>query len=190
MWSSWRHSLLLNVVQLEALSHCQNWPINGKEPTVQPVRFERSLLPSAVYIFSHLPSFQRTFMTHDALRTTPPTVRNSTAVRKTAAVPECLQSRRQVVATRRRNSKYRAARLCMAAGWPMARQSGYSKYLEGVQRLLHDLWVELLCIVHTLTEVRGQMTASDAMSQCVDGTCLGLQQITHCEILCSNDFLC
>ena len=44
----------------------------------------------------------------------------------------------------------------------MARQSGYSKYSEGVQRLLHDLWVELLSIVHALKEVTSQHTASDA----------------------------
>jgi hypothetical protein len=72
-------------------------------------------------------------VTHDALQKTPPTFRNSTAVWTTAAVPECLQPRHKIVATRRRNSEHRGARLCMAAGRPMAQQSCYSKYAQVVQ---------------------------------------------------------
>ena len=101
----------------------------------------------SVYIFTHLPFCQRYFLTHDALRTTPPTVRNSTAVWATAAAPECIQPHRKIVATRRRNSEQRGARLCMAAGRQMARQNGFSKYTQGVQRLTRNLWVNAVSVV-------------------------------------------
>ena len=117
----------------------------------------------SIYIFTHLPFFQRHFVTHDALWKTPPNVGNSTAVRAKAAVPVCLQTRRKIVATRRRNSEYRGARLCMAAARPMARQSGYSKYGQGiVQRLARNLWFKAVSIVHTLPEVTSPQTVSDA----------------------------
>jgi len=101
----------------------------------------------SVYIFTHLPFCQRRSVTHDALRTTPPTVRNLTVVRATAAAAECIQPRRKIFATRRRNSEHRGARLCMAAGRPMARQSGYSKYTQGVQTLALNLEVEVDIVV-------------------------------------------
>jgi len=88
-------------------------------------------------------------VTHDALRKTPPTVRNSTAVRGTAAAPECLQPRRKIFATRRPNSEHRGARLCMAAGRPMAGQSGYSKYAQDVQSLERYVLVKVVSMVHT-----------------------------------------
>ena len=81
-------------------------------------------------------------MTHDALRKTPPTVRNPTAVRATAAAPELRQPCHKIGATRRRNSEHRGAWLCMAAGRPMARQSGYSKYVHGAQIQTRNLWVK------------------------------------------------
>jgi hypothetical protein len=81
----------------------------------------------SVDIFTHLPFCQRHSVTHDALRTTPPTVWNSTAARATAAAPECIQPHRKIVATRRRNSEHRGARICVAAGRPMAGKSGFSK---------------------------------------------------------------
>ena len=78
-------------------------------------------------------------MTNDAVRTTTPTVRNSTAVRATAPVTECIQLYRKIVATRRRNSEHLCARLCMAAGRPMARQGGYSKYAQGIHTFALNL---------------------------------------------------
>jgi len=141
---------------------------------------------------------------HDALRKTPSTVRNSTAVRATAAAPECRQPHHKIVATRRRNSKHLSARLCMAAGRPMARQSGYSKYTNGAQRHARNLCVKAGSTVHTLPEVTSPQKASDArmlrentknrtlgtqntyvrvMSQCGDRTCLtAVKRIVHCEI--------
>jgi hypothetical protein len=92
----------------------------------------------------------------------PSTVQNSTAMRATAAAPECLQPRHKIIATRRQNSEHRGAGLCMAAGRPMARQSGYSKYAQGVQKLARNLWVKAVSIVHTLPEVTSPQTVSDA----------------------------
>jgi len=81
---------------------------------------------------------------HDALRTTHTTVRNATPVRATAATTECVQPHRKIVAARRRNSEHCGARLCMAAGRPMGRQSGDSKYAKGVQTLARNLWVKAI----------------------------------------------
>jgi len=132
-------------------------------------------------------------LTHDALRKTPSTVRNSAAVRTTTAAPECRQPRHKIVATRRRNSEHGGARLYMAAGRPMARKSGYSKYTHGAQTHARNLCVKAGSTVHTLPEVTSPQKASDArmlrentknrtlgaqntyvkvMSQCGDRTCL------------------
>jgi len=143
-------------------------------------------------------------VTHDALRKTPSTVQNSTAVRATAAAPECRQPRHKIVTTRRRISKHLGARLCMAAGRQVARQSGYSKYTHGAQRHVRNLWVKAGSTVHTLPEVTSPQKASDArmlrentknrtlgaqntyvkvMSQCGNRTCLtAVKRIVHCEI--------
>jgi len=94
---------------------------------------------TSIYILTHLPFCQRHSVTHDELRTTPPTVRNSTAVRAKAAAHECIQPHRKIVDNRRRNSEHRGARLCMAASRKMARQSDYSKNAQGVQRLTLNL---------------------------------------------------
>jgi len=93
----------------------------------------------SVYTFTHLAFCQRHFVTRDALRKTPPTVRSSTAVRETAVAPECIQPHRKIIVTRSRNSVRLCARLCMAAGRPMAQQSGYSKYAQSVQTLARNL---------------------------------------------------
>ena len=50
----------------------------------------------------------------------------------------------------------------MAAGGPMAGQSGYSKYAQGVQRHAHNLWVNAISIVFALSEVTSPQTACDA----------------------------
>jgi hypothetical protein len=147
-------------------------------------------------------------VTHDALRKTPPTLWNSTVLRATAAAPECLQLHRQVVPTRRRTSEHRVAGLYMAACRPMARQSGYSKYEQGAQRLARNLWDLVVSIVRTLPEVTSRQPISDAMmlsentevrtmaaqntygrviSQSGGGTCLSaVKQSLHCEIWDSN----
>jgi hypothetical protein len=119
-----------------------------------------------VYTFTHLTFFQRHFMAHDALWKMPSTLRNSTVLRATAAALECLQLHRQVVPTHCWTSEHRLARLCMAACRTMARQSGYSKYEQEIQRLTHNLWVEVVSMVHTLPEVRSRQTASDARMLC------------------------
>jgi hypothetical protein len=92
----------------------------------------------------------------------PTTVWNSTAVQATAAAPECHQPRHKIVATLHQNSKHLGARLCMAAGRPMAWQSGYSEYAQGVQWLVRYLWVKAVSIMHTLAEVTSPQTSSDA----------------------------
>jgi len=104
---------------------------------------------TSVYILTHLPFYQRHSVTHDEMRTTPQTVRNSTAVRAKAEAHECIQPHRKIVATRRRNSEHRGARLYMTASRTMARQSGCSKCAQGVQRLALNLWVKAVTIVHT-----------------------------------------
>ena len=50
----------------------------------------------------------------------------------------------------------------MAAGGPMAGQSGCSKYEHGIQRLARNLWVKALSIVYTLPEVTSPQTTCDA----------------------------
>jgi hypothetical protein len=124
----------MTLTPIKALSHIRLPaaipPINRTVSTLQDVHFERSVLPSDVYIFTHLPIFQRTFVTHDAQRKTPPNVWNSTAVPATAATPECLQPRCQVVLIRRRSSGHLGVRLYMAECGPVAWQSGCRKYVD------------------------------------------------------------
>jgi len=112
-------------------------------------------------------------VTHDALRKTPCTFRNSTAVRATAAAPERRQPRHKIVATWRRNSEHRGAWLHMATGWPMARQSGYSEYIQGVKRHACNLWVKVGSIVHTLPEVTSPQTAFYFMLERKNKPCFG-----------------
>ena len=162
----------------------------------------------SAYIFTHLPLFQRRFVTHDAPRKRPSIIRNSTAMQATAAASKFRQPRHKIVATRLRNSEHRGAWLRMATGWPMARQSGYSKYTQGVQRHAHNVWVKAVSIVHTLPEVTSPQMASDArmlhenaknctlgaqntygnvMSGSGNRTCLmAVKRTVRCEIWCSD----
>ena len=103
----------------------------------------------SVYILTHLPFFRSHSVTHDALRTTLHAFRNSTAVQARSTTPQSIHQHHKIVTTRRRNSEHRCARLCMAAGRPMAGKSGYSKYTHDVQKITLNLRVKEVSIVHT-----------------------------------------
>jgi hypothetical protein len=184
------HCLLVTVTQFEALSPREYAPIWGtpshlvttKLSNQQTTPYPLSMLfilngiyfPLCLHV--HTVAFlSKHSVTHDALRTTSPTVLNSTAVRETAAAPECLQPHRKIVATWRRTSVRRCARLCMAAGRPMARQSGFSKYVQGVQTLARNLWFMAATKVHTLPEVTSPQIASE------EGCFLKKQKAVLCE---------
>ena len=85
----------------------------------------------------------------------------------------------------------------------MARQSGYSEYIQGVKRHACNLWVKVGSIVHTLPEVTSPQTAfyfmlerkkktralgaqntyGNVMSGSGDRTCLmAVKRTVHCEI--------
>jgi hypothetical protein len=50
----------------------------------------------------------------------------------------------------------------MAAGRPMARKNGFSKYAHGIQKITRNLGVKAVSIVHTLPEVTRLQMASDS----------------------------